>query len=175
MEIRLELLTEAHAAGLLPLADDPEVSDTSGVPQPCRLEDVQRWVAQNRGEPPERLTFAILADGELVGACSLRHLDLEAGQAELSYWVGRAYWGRGIGARAAAALLDHAFHELGLGRIVAQCLRESNERSNRILRRLGFRPDPEREARPAGARWGERFPGDVWVWYVLDRVRWTHP
>ncbi len=172
VQIRLELLAESHARELQRLADDPEVSNTSGVPQPCSLEDVGRWIAQNQARPPERLTFAVKADGYLAGACSLRHLDLETRQAELSYWVGRAYWGRGIGAAAATALLDHAFGELALRRVTAQCLKASNERSTRLLRRLGFRVDTEREERPAGGRWGERFAGDVWVWYVLTAEEW---
>ena len=55
----------------------------------------------------------------------------------LGYWMGEKYAGQGYMAKAVRALLRHAFLEMGLHRIEAACAPD-NERSRRLLERLGF-------------------------------------
>jgi len=57
---------------------------------------------------------------------------------ELGFLIGaRGRWGRGFGLSAAIAALRYGFDELGLDEITAEAF-DSNQRSIRILRRLGF-------------------------------------
>jgi len=57
------------------------------------------------------------------------------GERLLCYWIGRAFWGRGIGPSAVAEFLrahDHA-------RPIAAYVARSNTRSARVLEKCGFR------------------------------------
>jgi len=80
---------------------------------------------------------------KLVGGCGL--LGIKSGaeepgraQAELGYWIGRPYWGRGYATAAARLAIDLAFRDLGTERLIAMCL-ETNAASWRILEKIGFR------------------------------------
>ena len=65
------------------------------------------------------------------------------------YWaVAPAFRRRGIAAESAAALIDHAFAELGLARVVATTERE-NLASIGVMRRLGMRVEENPEPEPA--------------------------
>jgi RimJ/RimL family protein N-acetyltransferase len=78
---------------------------------------------------------AVLWDGEPVGQVRLEFQD--AGTVELSYWIGRAHWGRGIAGLvvppyAAAAIGRHAEE-----RIIARVHRD-NAASRRVLVKAGM-------------------------------------
>jgi RimJ/RimL family protein N-acetyltransferase len=65
------------------------------------------------------------------------------------YWaVAPAFRRRGIAAEAAAALIDHAFAELGLAQVVATTERD-NLASVGVMRRLGMRVEENPEPEPA--------------------------
>ena len=65
------------------------------------------------------------------------------------YWaVAPEHRRRGIAAEAAAALIDHAFAELDLARVVATTERE-NIASIGVMRRLGMRVEQNPEPEPA--------------------------
>ena len=65
------------------------------------------------------------------------------------YWaVAPAHRRRGIAAEAAAVLIDHAFAELDLARVVATTERE-NVASIGVMRRLGMRVEENPEPEPA--------------------------
>ena len=59
------------------------------------------WFARNRANPTVR-EWAILADGVHVG--QIASFEIE-GEREVTYWVDRAQWGRGIATAALAELL----------------------------------------------------------------------
>jgi ribosomal-protein-alanine N-acetyltransferase len=62
-------------------------------------------------------------------------------EVELSYALGRAYWGEGYATEAGRELVDHAFRRLRLERLVNAVDRE-NVRSIGVMQRLGFRLEP---------------------------------
>ncbi|HSH31579.1 MAG TPA: GNAT family protein [Candidatus Saccharimonadales bacterium] len=74
--------------------------------------------------------------GELVGHMSLMHIRPKH-KAEIGYWLSSEYEGRGVMSRAAAALIEYGFDELGLERIEILC-RSTNARSQAVAQRLGF-------------------------------------
>lgn len=84
------------------------------------------------------MSFAIAVDDSAVGGISLRvGSDIERLSAELGYWLGEAFWGRGIVSDAAAAVTDFAFHELHLARIFAVPFAH-NTASHRVLEKAGY-------------------------------------
>jgi ribosomal-protein-alanine N-acetyltransferase len=80
-----------------------------------------------------------VADGEdrIVGHATLFHLEKRHRRAEIGYSIRRDLWGRGLGTRAAAVLVDFAFGALDLRRIEAD-VDPRNTGSLRLLEKLGF-------------------------------------
>ncbi|MFE7272744.1 GNAT family N-acetyltransferase [Streptomyces sp. NPDC057623] len=73
----------------------------------------------------------ILADGDVVGSTAVYG---EPGEREVTYWVDRAYWGRGVATAALRGLLAEVPERPLYARAAAD-----NEGSLRVLRKCGFR------------------------------------
>ena len=76
---------------------------------------------------------AIVVDGEIVGSIFC-WTDETLGIPEVSYWIGRKHWGRGIATQALALLLDEVTERPLLGRAA-----RDNVASLRVLEKCGFR------------------------------------
>lgn len=76
-------------------------------------------------------------EGDLIGTCTLSHLDVQNRRAEVGYALGRAHWGHGYVQEGVRALLAFAFDTLDLHRIEAD-VDPRNGPSVRVLERLGF-------------------------------------
>ena len=74
----------------------------------------------------------------IIGTVTLLNISEKHARAEIGYAIGRDYWGQGLAREAAATAIRFAFDELGLHRIEADA-DPRNERSLRLLERLGFR------------------------------------
>lgn len=88
----------------------------------------------------------ILADGDVVGSAAVYG---RPGEREVTYWVDRAYWGRGIATEALSALLSEVPERPLFARAAAD-----NAGSLRVLAKCGFRPTA-RAVGFAHARGGE--------------------
>lgn len=120
-------------------ADDREVSRRlrDSFPHPYTREDARRFIGFARGQEP-RTTFAIAVDGEAVGGIGLRlGQEVERRSAEIGYWLGRAFWGRGIATAAVRGLTGFAFEAFGLTRVFAVPF-ENNPASMRVLEKCGY-------------------------------------
>ncbi|MFG2130121.1 GNAT family N-acetyltransferase [Streptomyces sp. NPDC048751] len=73
----------------------------------------------------------VLADGDVVGSAAVYG---EPGEREVTYWVDRAYWGRGVATAALRGLLAEAPDRPLYARTAAD-----NEGSLRVLQKCGFR------------------------------------
>jgi RimJ/RimL family protein N-acetyltransferase len=73
----------------------------------------------------------ILADGDVVGSAAVYG---EPGEREVTYWVDRAYWGRGVATAALRELLDEVRERPLYARAAAD-----NAGSRRVLEKCGFR------------------------------------
>jgi RimJ/RimL family protein N-acetyltransferase len=88
-----------------------------------------------RYEPGEDTSHMRFADDptEQVGH------DSTLTEVELTYALGRAYWGRGYATEAARSLIEFGFRRLGIDRIVNSVLVHPDHRSLALIERLGFR------------------------------------
>jgi len=107
------------------------------VPYPYTRADARQFLEE---VIPQEAIWAILQRPtlRLVGMIGLSPIADDGSVAELGYWIGMPFWGRGIGTEAADAVLYHAFNTLGLSEVVAGCFTD-NPRSLRVLTKLGFR------------------------------------
>ena len=83
--------------------------------------------------------------GALVGDAGLHPLSGRGPDIELGYTLGRSAWGRGYATELGAALVAHAFGELGVDRVVAQ-VEPANHASRHVLEKLGMTERGERTA-----------------------------
>ena len=75
--------------------------------------------------------------GALAGMVGFNALDPANCAAEIGYWLGAGFQGRGLMTCAVRALVWYAFTELHLRRVTALCA-VGNTRSAAVVRRLGF-------------------------------------
>lgn len=78
------------------------------------------------------------ASGALAGVVSLMQMANADGNGEIGYMLAAGFHGRGLGTKAARAMMAIGFGPLGLRRITATC-DERNAASARILEKLGMR------------------------------------
>jgi RimJ/RimL family protein N-acetyltransferase len=142
--VRLRRLLEADLVRLHRWYQTPELWDRLVGAFTPRAE--AEAVAHMRGwlEPSHReLRLAIVRgeDGDLIGLVSLTPIDREEGEAEFHVFLGEASdRGRGYGRAATAAMLAHAFDEIGLFRVRLRVLR-TNQAALRVYAALGFEPE----------------------------------
>ena len=82
--------------------------------------------------------WGITREQELLGTCTLFHLDLTHRRAEIGYALAHRFWGKGWAQDAVTTVIDFAFEVLDLHRIEAD-VDPRNTRSLGLLERLGFR------------------------------------
>jgi len=99
------------------------------VPYPYRAADAEAFVAANAGLAG-RVWFVHDATG-FAGGISI--------DGELGYWFRRELWGRGYAVEAACAAIEAHFADARAGQLSSGHL-PGNERSRRVLEKLGFRP-----------------------------------
>jgi len=106
-------------------------------PHPYTPTHAAGYIAHVR-QRPEILSFAIDVGGEAVGGISLRRgEDIERFTAELGYWLGEEYWGRGITSEAIRDITERGFALHGLIRIFAVPFAR-NVASCRVLEKNGY-------------------------------------
>lgn len=101
-------------------------------PYPYRLEDAVSFIRFSAGKAgPEN--FAIEVDDRMVGGIGfVPHGDVQRFSAEVGYWTGREYWGRGIVCEALDALTEYVQ--------LSAPVFAFNRASMRVLEKCGFRP-----------------------------------
>jgi RimJ/RimL family protein N-acetyltransferase len=137
----LRPFTLADAPDVQRLAGDRDIASTTlNIPHPYEDGMAETWIGghQERFEKGEQVSFAVvLEDGTLIGAMGL-HVNQEFERAELGYWIGKPYWGRGYCTEAAKTVLHYGFETLGLNRIQARHLAR-NPASGRVMQKIGMR------------------------------------
>lgn len=107
-------------------------------PHPYKIEDAQNWInivsARQQGE-----VGAICQEDRFIGTIGIEFgSDIHAYSAELGYWLGEPYWGRGIMAQAIKLYTDYVIERFKLIRVYAIPF-EENKASSRVLENAGFK------------------------------------
>jgi RimJ/RimL family protein N-acetyltransferase len=107
-------------------------------PHPYGTEDGKRFIAMARAMTP-RTYFAIEVEERLAGGIGYTlHSDVERIGAEVGYWLGHEFWGRGIATAALQMLTAHAFQaHPELQRLWAVPY-ATNAASARVLEKAGY-------------------------------------
>ena len=120
-------------------ADNPKIGRNlrDGFPSPYTVDDARLFI-QRALELQPLCRFAIVVDGEAVGSIGVTlHQNVERVGAEIGYWLGEAFWGRGITADAVRAVTAYAIRAHGLTRVYAVPY-AWNPASFRVLEKAGY-------------------------------------
>lgn len=135
----LRPLVPSDATSLAEHANDREIwlNLRDGFPHPYSLADAEEYITVTMKRPVQT-TFGIVVDDVVGGTISLRiGTDIERINAELGYWLGRPFWGRGVITEAVQATTRYAFDVLKLHRVFAVPFTR-NVASVRVLEKSGF-------------------------------------
>lgn len=160
----------ADAPEVQRLAGDSAIADTTlNVPHPYEDGMAEAWIASHASAWDDRslAAFAVarIDDGQLLGAISLK---MQPGEdvAELGYWIGRPFWGKGYATEAAGLLIGFGFTSLDLARIAARHFAR-NPASGRVMQKVGMlQTGVDRQA----ARKWDRY--EDFVLYEIQRNAW---
>lgn len=121
-------------------ANNPNIAKfmTNGFPHPYTIENGKAFIAMAKKDVPVHI-FAIDVDGKAVGGIGV-HLqtDIMCKNAELGYWLGEKYWGKGIVSKAILQVIDFAFKTYDIKRIYARPF-GNNTASQHVLEKCGFK------------------------------------
>jgi ribosomal-protein-serine acetyltransferase len=130
----------------------------------------KNWIKQVLNEykkkNPNKLYFGIVVEGVLIGCIGANKLDYGNEKAELGYWIGSGYQGKGYASQALKIFVDLLFKKFKLNRIEGSPF-AYNKASHRVLEKTGFRLEGKR--RKAMKRNGEFFDD---MMYGLLREDW---
>ncbi len=140
--IRLQDITQTSSEEIQRLANNHAIAINlrDAFPYPYTIEDAATFL--------ELAANGVLGkvygvyDGDIfVGCCSLiPQQDVYRLNAEIGYWIGEPYWGKGYATEVVKLLLNVAFEELNLSRVYAAIF-EYNVASMRVLEKSGFKKE----------------------------------
>ena len=137
---RIRSWRDDDAASLAQHANDRSVwrNMRDRFPHPYSLEDGRAFISSARASEPEAF-FAVEADGAAVGGIGYTlHDDVERVAAEVGYWLGTAYWGRGIMTAALSAFTGYVFERHRELRRLYALPFAWNPASARVLEKAGY-------------------------------------
>lgn len=136
---RVRNLTGTDAASLAHYANDRNVwlNLRDRFPHPYTLHDAAVFIEHVQQQSPPTV-WAIDVAGEAVGAIGIMpRSDIERISAEIGYWLGEAFWGRGIMTEVLIAVTQWAMEEFQLTRVYALPF-ANNAPSCRVLEKAGY-------------------------------------
>jgi len=135
--INLRPFISADAPALLQLLNNTNVTRylSSRLPTPYTAEDAQWWI--NTGSKVGTIR-AIEVEQAFIGCVGAEPGIFEqAHAAEIGYWIGEPYWGRGYVSQALAEMTECLFAQDGITRLFAPVF-DPNLASMRVLEKCGY-------------------------------------
>lgn len=132
MSLTLREIVDADLPILFEQQLDPEANWMAAftAKDPADREAFERHWERIRRDP-EIVLRVIEVDDQVAGYVSSY---IEEGEPEITYWLGRAYWGRGVASRSLRLFLDHVNGARPMRARVAK----DNVASLKVLQKCGF-------------------------------------
>lgn len=141
MECILRKWKIEDAKELAELLNNPKILDNlrDGLPYPYTRKDAEEYISSMISADEETtFAFAITADGRVVGSIGIFRCDnIHFRTAEMGYYIGEPYWGKGMGTDAVRQACDYVFSNTDIIRIFAEPF-SYNTASCRVLEKAGF-------------------------------------
>jgi [ribosomal protein S5]-alanine N-acetyltransferase len=107
-------------------------------PFPYFEDDAVKFIMETIKKQPLQ-SYAITLNNNLIGACGVHpQEDIFKNNAEIGYWLGEEYWGKGYAGEALKILIPKAFTDFKVNRLYARVF-GNNPRSMKLLEKSGFK------------------------------------
>lgn len=133
---------ESDAESLYRYAQDPAIGPAAGWPPHTSVENSLE-VIRTIFSAPETYAVVLKETGEPIGSIGImlgnrqHSAEKQEHEAELGYWIGKPYWGKGLIPEAVEGLLEHCFVTLKLNAVWCGYY-EGNIKSRRVMDKCGF-------------------------------------
>lgn len=110
-----------------------------GLPYPYTVKDAEEYItAMLSSDKTKTFAFAITVDDRVVGSIGVfRCENIHFRTAEMGYYIGESYWGKGLGTSAVEQVCSYIFQHTDIIRIFAEPF-AYNTASCRVLEKAGF-------------------------------------
>lgn len=137
--IKLRPFALSDIERLAQLANNKNVWDNlrDYIPHPYSEKDAEEYIIFCNNQNP-MTNFAIEYKDELVGSIGLiLQKDVYRKSAEIGYWIGEPFWGKGIVTKAVELMVEYGFQNLDIIRIFTGVF-DFNIGSQKVLEKNGF-------------------------------------
>ncbi|KQB98834.1 GNAT family N-acetyltransferase [Pedobacter sp. Hv1] len=137
--VTLKEIQEASTIAIQQLANNPLIAQNlkDVFPHPYALANAEEFMALAKQGVLGHV-FGIFVDETFIGVCRVvPHGDIYRNNAEIGYWIGEPYWGKGYATQTVQLLTDFAFNELQVLRVFAGVF-SPNKASMRVLEKAGY-------------------------------------
>lgn len=137
-DVQLQNLEIRDAKIFAKLANNKQIwkNMRDSFPHPYSVKHAKSFISQMNKSPNH--VFGIFYKTELAGAIGLHRMeDINRFSVELGYWLGKAFWNKGIASIAVKKMIRYGFQNLDINRIFASTL-ETNIASQRVLLKNNF-------------------------------------
>ncbi|MDD3795550.1 MAG: GNAT family N-acetyltransferase [Lachnospiraceae bacterium] len=132
---------DEDAEELYRYAKDPRVGPAAGWPPHTSVENSMEIIHEVLSDPE---TYAVILKetGKPVGSAGIKRAGkgsapIAETEAEIGYWIGVPYWGKGLIPEAVRALQRRCFEDLGCSAVWCGYY-DGNEKSKRVQEKCGF-------------------------------------
>lgn len=131
----------ADAGKLAKLLNNKNILDNmrDGLPYPYTTKDAEDYItAMLSADKTKTFAFAITVNDQVVGSIGVfRCENIHFRTAEMGYYIGEPYWGKGLGTSAVKQVCSYIFRHTDIVRIFAEPF-ACNTASCRVLEKAGF-------------------------------------
>jgi [ribosomal protein S5]-alanine N-acetyltransferase len=149
--MRLTLETARLVLRPLTAEDEPALAAVLGdaetmrwYPRPYTGNEVHEWITRQMLRYPEGNGLLAMVEkqtGGLIGDCGVVWQEVEGrAELEIGYHVNRERWNQGFATEAAKAVMDYAFRQFDVGRVISM-IRPENTASRRVAEKNGLEMD----------------------------------
>ncbi|MDB5250316.1 MAG: family N-acetyltransferase [Segetibacter sp.] len=132
-------------------------------PHPYTVGNAVEWISFTLGQKPIK-NMAIVYNGNIAGSIGVTPKeDVYRKSIEIGYFVGEAYWGKGIATLAVAQMMEYIKTNFEVVRIYAEVFGH-NKASMKVLKKNGFHLEGIREK--AVIKNNEIMDDYVWVKFI---------
>ncbi|MDE6625862.1 MAG: GNAT family N-acetyltransferase [Lachnospiraceae bacterium] len=141
MECKIREWRMTDAENLAKLLNNKKILDNlrDGLPYPYTVKDAEEFItAMLRADQDKTFAFAITVNDQAIGSIGVfRCENIHFRTAEMGYYIGEPYWGKGFGTSAVEQACSYIFQHTDIIRIFAEPF-AYNTASCRVLEKAGF-------------------------------------
>ena len=133
---------ESDAESLYEYAKDERVGPVTGWPVHTSVENSLE-IIRTVLAAPENYAVCLKEDNRAIGSIGLMvgeksNIGLPDNEAEIGYWIGVPFWGRGLIPEGVKEIIRYAFEDLHMEKLWCGYF-EGNEKSKRVQEKCGFK------------------------------------